>query len=360
MTRPSHGSRYLDWTKRRAPVRFNLARSGVPRLALDRLSPSLDYLLAVDSQDNGWPPLLDRLAARYRVTPAHVVTTHGCSMANHLAFAALLEPGDDAVVETPVYEPLVRLAEYRGARVIPVARREEDAWHMDPDAVRHAMTPRTRVVVVSNLHNPTGAFENNETLGKIAGVAAAAGACLLVDEVYLEFLHGADVTTAVHAAENIVTTRSVTKAFGLDTLRLGWILAEPARADRIRRLNDLFSPGTAHPSERLAALALDRADDILADMNALLNRNIALVDAFVGAHAELSWIRPTAGTVGFVRVEGTDTAALADHFYRTLGLAVVPGHFFGAPGYLRIGWSLDTDILSTALDAFERGLRTHR
>jgi len=359
VTRPFHESSYLPWARRRAPIRFNLARSGVPRLALDRLSPPLDYLLTTDTNDDGWPPLLERLAARYGVTRAHVVTTHGCSMANHLVFAALVDAGDDVLIETPGYEPLARLAGYRGARVVPLLRREEDAWRVDPDAVRRAMTPRTRLVVLSNLHNPTGARDDDATVAAIAECANRAGAHLLVDEVYLEFLYADGATTAARLADNVVTTRSVTKAFGLDTLRLGWVIAEPVLADRIRRLNDLFTPGTAHPSERLTALALDGAAEILSGTNALLARNIALVDAFVAAHPLLSWIRPPAGTVGFLRVEGIDTAALAEHLHRDHDVAVVPGHFFAAPGYLRIGWGLESDLLSDALDAFGRGLGTH-
>ncbi len=360
MSRDAHGSRYLTWTKQRRPVRYNLARSGVPRPSLDSLALTLDYITTVEPYDDGWSPYLERIARRYGVAPANVVTTLACSMANHLVFAAFLDAGDDVVVETPVYEPLVRLAEYRGARVVPLVRHEENGWRIDPDDARRAMTPRTRLIVLSNLNNPTGALDPDDTIARIAQDAAGHGATVLVDEVYLEFLYAPGTRTAMRLAENVVTTRSMTKAFGLDSLRSGWILAHPDTASRILRLNDLFSASSPQPGERIAARALEHVDAWLASTNAWLDANRARVDAFVRHHPRLSWKAPPAGTVGFVRLDGEDTALFADRLHRDHGVAIVPGHFFGAPGYFRIGWSLEPESLKTALEELGRGLRTHR
>ncbi len=360
---PSHtqrsGSDYLTWTKRRSPARFNLARSGAPRLPLERLGLSLGDLLDNQNAEDGWPPLMERIAARQGLSAAHVVTTHACSMANHLAFAATVEAGDDVVMETPVYEPLLRVAEYFRARVIPFSRHAENRWHVEPDDVARALTPKTKLVVLSNLHNPTGSFDDSTTLNDVLRAASQVGARVMVDEVYLEFLHARGVRSAACLSPNVLVTSSMTKAFGLDGLRLGWILAEPATAERIRRLNDLFSINTAHPSERIAARALAHADELLAESVALFARNIDLVDAFVRENDDLSWAKPRTGTVGFVQVARHDVDRLVDRLHAEFEVAVVPGRFFGAPEYFRISFSLETPLLREALGRIGEALRAH-
>jgi aspartate/methionine/tyrosine aminotransferase len=351
------GSDYLAWTKRRAPVRFNLARSGVPKLSFDRLGLSPADLLHNENAEDGWPPLMERIAARQGIDAACVVTTHACSMANHLAFAATLQPGDDVVMETPVYEPLVRMAEYAGARIVPLARHAENRWHVVPDDLKRAVTAKTKLIVLSNLHNPTGAFEEDGTLREVAGVAERMGAYVLVDEVYLDLVHSHGVRTAVRLSPRVLAANSMTKSFGLDGIRLGWVLAEPALAERVRRINDLFSINTAHPSERIAARALDHADALVAESNTLLLRNIDLVDAFVREHDDLSWAKPRAGTVGFVQVSGHDVDRLVDRLHAEYEVALVPGRFFDARDHFRISFTLDTTLTREALARIGESLR---
>jgi aspartate/methionine/tyrosine aminotransferase len=358
--RRAHRSEYLLWAKTRPPARYNLARSGVPRLAMEELGLSLADITTVDPYEDGWRPVMERIAARQGLAAENVITTHACSMANHLAFAAFVEAGDDVLLETPVYEPLVRLVEYFGARAVLLARREENAWHLDADDVRRTITRKTTLVVLSNLHNPTGAHEGDRVLAEVAAAAAEVGAHVLIDEVYLDFLYAEGVRSAVRIAPNVVTTGSMTKAFGLDALRFGWVLAEASVAERIRRLNDLFAANTAHPSARIAFHALAIADPLLHKSTTLLARNLARVDAFIQSEEALSWAKPAAGTVGFVRVSGHDPGELAEHLHREHSIATVPGHFFGAPAYIRLGWSLETESLDAALEEFRGCLRSHR
>jgi len=358
MSRAAHRrSDYLEWTKRRREsVRFSLARSGAPRLDLRELEPTLDFLLTNDVNEDGWPPLLDLIAARAGLTPAHAALANACTGANHLAFGLLLEPGDHVAMETPVYEPLVKLARYFGATVDFFERRESNGWRTDPDDVKRTLTKGARLVVLSNLHNPSGGFDDDETIRRIAADAQQLGAFVVVDEVYLEFLHADGVRTAARLAPNVLITNSMTKTFGLDLLRLGWVLAEPGLAERARRLNDLYSNNIAHPSERLAWLALARADGILSRVNAQLARHIAIVDDFVTSQPKLSWVRPRAGTCGMVRGEGIDVDELTDRLARDYATGIVPGRFFDAPGYFRLAWGVDTDTLRAGLERLSTAL----
>jgi len=343
-------SEYLEWTKRRRDaIRHSLVRSGAPRLDLRALEPALDFLLTIDDHENGWLPLTEVIAERAGISASHVALANACTGANHLAFALFLEPGDHVVMETPVYEPLVRVAGFLGATVDFFERHESNAWRIDPDEVKRKLSQRTRLVVMSNLHNPTGAYDEDETIRRIAADAEKHDAHVVIDEVYLEFLYSEGVRSAVRLAPNILTTNSMTKAFGLDSLRLGWVLAEPALAEKARGLNDLFSNNISHPSERLAWLALSRADEILARAREVLDLNIDTVDSFVRSQPALSWVRPRAGTCGLVRADGIDVDELTDRLQHEFATGIVPGRFFNAPGYFRVAWGVDADALAGGL-----------
>jgi aspartate/methionine/tyrosine aminotransferase len=344
-------SDYLEWTKqRRGNITFPLSKSSAPRLDVRSLGPTIDFLLSVEDNEDGWLPLTEVIAARAGLTPGHVALANACTGANHLAFGLVLEPGDHIAMEKPVYEPLVKLAKYFGAKVNFFERQEANGWRTDPDDVKRALTKSTRLIVLSNLHNPSGALDDDGTIRRIAADAQPLGAYVLVDEVYLEFLHAEDVRTAARLAPNIMISSSMTKTFGLDSLRLGWLLAEPGLAERARRLNDLYTNNLAHPSERLAWLALSRADEILANVNELLARNIAMVDEFVRAQPALSWVAPRAGTCGLVRLQGLDVDELTTRLERDHATGIVPGRFFDAPGYFRLAWGVDTGTLRAGLD----------
>jgi aspartate/methionine/tyrosine aminotransferase len=278
--------------------------------------------------------------------------TTGATLGNHVTMAALLAPGDEVLVEQPVYEPLALVPGHLQARVVALPRPAEAGWALSIDDVRARVSSRTRLVVLSNLHNPTGALLDDETLDALAALADAHGFHVLVDEVYLE-LDGPQ-RTAASRSPWFVTTRSLTKAFGLDALRVGWILAEPALATRIRRMHDLFASSVAHPSERLARLALERADDLLAPTLALLARNRARAGAFVAAQPRLSWTPPRAGTVGFVRLDGGPgegaVDALAARLEQEHGTAIAPGRFFGAGDHFRLGWGMPAESFEAGLE----------
>jgi aspartate/methionine/tyrosine aminotransferase len=362
-------SPYIAWIRSHAGVRYNLARSGMPPCRLDRLGATLDDLLVQDAHDHGWPRLVEAIAARYGVTPGHVVVTTGATLGNHVAMAALLAPGDEVLVEHPVYEPLALVPRHLQASVVPLPRRAEAGWALRIDDVRERISPRTRLVVLSNLHNPTGALIDDPTLDALASLADEHGFHVLVDEVYLELT--APQRTAASRSPWFLSTRSLTKAFGLDTLRVGWILAEPALAARVRCMHDLFASSVAHPSERLALLALGRAGDMLAPTLALLAHNRARAEAFVAAQPRLSWTPPRAGTVGFVRLDGGaggavavagagsvagSVDALAARLEQEHDTAIAPGRFFGAADHFRIGWSMPAEIFEAGLERLAAAL----
>jgi aspartate/methionine/tyrosine aminotransferase len=347
---PVRESAYLNWLKTVPAVTYDLAGSGVRACPVELLAPESEDWTLAGPNTFGWAPLLERIGARYGVAPEQVVPALATSGANHLVYAAVLEPGDHVLVEQPGYEPLVALGEYFGAVVGRFDRRPEDRYRLDPNAVRRALTPRTRLIVVTNLHNPTGALASAEDLAAVARIAEAQGATLLVDEVFREWVHDRGTPSAVGLSPAVVTTCSLTKAYGLDALRAGWIMADAAFAERLHRLIGLFHNHMPHLTERLAARALARATTIVDSMRPQADRNRAALGAWVEAHGDrVSWVTPPAGTVGFVRVKGTDVDALTDQLRLRQDTAVVPGRFFGDPMAMRIGLGGNCQMVTEGL-----------
>ncbi|HKV27424.1 MAG TPA: pyridoxal phosphate-dependent aminotransferase, partial [Candidatus Acidoferrales bacterium] len=159
MSAPRRESRsaYLEWAKLRSDAKFNLATSGIDGYPLSELPVKIEDLEISAAGSYGYPPLQERVAKKNGVAPACVVAANGTSMANHLAMAALLEPGDEVLIEQPTYEPLLTVAEYLGAKVHRFPRRFEDGFQIDPREIERHMTPHTRLIVITNLHNPSGA-----------------------------------------------------------------------------------------------------------------------------------------------------------------------------------------------------------
>ena len=220
----SKRSRYMEWAKTRSTARFNLATSGLTSVPMTEF-PLQVADLEVTGGGYGYPPLLERIARHTGAPVECIVTTEGTSMANHLALAALLEPGDEVVIEEPTYGLLLDVAHYLGAGVKRIARRFEINFDIPLPEIERAITPATRLVVLTNLQNPTGALLPLETLRAIGAMAERVGARVLVDEVYLEMLFDSAPPSAFSLGDTFVVTSSLTKAYGLSGLRCGWILA---------------------------------------------------------------------------------------------------------------------------------------
>jgi hypothetical protein len=301
-------SEYLEWARASGTIKYSLALSGVPPCDVSLLSPSVDDFTMVADNEYGWLPLLERIADRYGVKPENVVLAHGTSMANHLACAALVDPGDRVLIETPVYDPLVAVSRYLGCEVDFFDRSEGDAYALDIDRVERALTPRTRLVILSNLHNPSGALTERAELEELARLAESRGFHVLVDEVYLEWLYGtggaSEIKSAINISPRFVTTRSLTKVFGLAALRAGWILADAEMATRMRRLNGLFASSMSHPAERLAAHAFDHAAMLLRRQRARVDRNRSIATQFIESQPKLSWPGRAIAGEGFTRRAG--------------------------------------------------------
>jgi hypothetical protein len=354
----SKGSEYMEWAKTRSQARFNLASSGVAEMPMSELPIRLEDLELTGPSFYGYPPLQERLARKAGVAPECVVAATGASMANYLALAAFLDPGDHVLIEEPAYGPLVDAASSLGAEIRRFPRRAEDAFTVDPDRVQSALTPRTRLVVLSNLHNPSSALVDEATMRRVGEVAGRAGARVLVDEVYLDALFDCAPRSAFALdPERFVITSSLTKAYGLSGLRCGWILADPSSARRMWRLNDLFGVVPAHAAERLSIVALDHLPQVAARAKALLDGNRTTLQRFFDGHPELDVPRLQAGMIAFPRLRRGAVDALCAVLREKYDTTVVPGRFFGASDRFRVSYGCRPETLAGGLDALGAALK---
>jgi aspartate/methionine/tyrosine aminotransferase len=345
---PRYHAPYMEWAKTRAAVEFDLAGSNILACSLDDLPGARDAIDLSGANDDGYRPLVEAIAGRYGVDPGLVTTAGGAGGANFLVLAALLEPGDDVLVERPGYDPLLGAARLFGARTVRFERAFDSGFALDPDRVRHAITPRTKVIVITSPHNPTGVAADPAALDEIGRIAERAGAHVVVDEVYKD-LTGDRTPPAAARGEVFATTNSLTKSYGLSSLRAGWVVASPALSYRVRRARDVVDGTGSIVAERLATLAFQRLDALTVRAQDILARNKALVDAFLQDRRDLEWV-PSVGTIVFPRIRGlADAGPFVDRLMRERGTALGPGAFFDAPAHFRLGYGADTEKIRQGL-----------
>lgn len=348
-------SAYMNWAKTKSSAKFNLATSGMPNLSIRDLRVSLDDLEITDG-GYGYEPLISRIGKRYRVANESIVTAAGTTFANHLAMAALVKPGDEVLFESPAYEPMLAAVQYLGADVKRFTRRFEDGFQVLPEEVERQITRNTRLVVLTNLHNPSGALIDDATLKQIGEIARGVGARVLVDEVYIETLFEESPRTAFHLGNEFVITSSLTKAFGLSGLRCGWIFAEPELAHKMWLLNDLFAATPVHTGERLSVVALDQLSELAERAKTLLDHNRRLLNEFLDTREDLETIRPEFGTVMFPRIRNGNADELCRLLREKYETSVVPGSFFELPAHFRMGIAVSSDVLEEGLDRLATAL----
>ena len=341
-------SDYMHWAKTQGAAKYNLSSSQVPHFRLDRLPLEIADLDLDGASHPRYAPLRQAIAIRYGIPAEWVVTANGTSMANFLAMATLVAPGDEVIVEQPTYEPMLAAASFLGADIKRVRRLAGQGFRLDLDQLASIATDRTRLIVMANLHNPSGALTEEEDLRAIGAIAERCGAHVLIDEVYLDSASPPRPTAAL-LGPRFVVTNSLTKVYGLSGLRCGWILAEPELAERMWRLNDLFGVNNAHQAEMLSCFAFDHLDEIAAGNAERLASNRSLFNQFVAARDDLDCMPAEHGITAFPRWADDDTGRLEALLRSSYDTSIVPGHWFDMPDHFRVGLGGDTAMLESGL-----------
>lgn len=339
---------YMRWSKVHEPPRFDLAGSNLLAATLADLPEARDALRIAGLNPYGYPPLLEAIAERYGTTADHVAPASGAGGANFLALAALIGHGDEVLIERPAYDPLLGALRFLGARIRRWDRRFEDGWRADADAIREALTPATRLVVLTNPHNPTGVLDDEAALRAIGEEAAKVGARVLVDEAYLDV-----AVDSPHPAATLddvfVSTSSLTKSHGLSGIRAGWVLAAPELAERIRRVRDVMDGIGPISSDVIAEVAFRHIHRLEARAKRIVAGNRAILMDVLEARPEIEFV-PPAGTVVFPRLRGiADAGPFLDRLREEHGTQLGPGAFFETPAHFRIPFGGEPAVLRGGL-----------
>jgi aspartate/methionine/tyrosine aminotransferase len=350
-------SHYITWAKHHAAAKYNLANSGILGCGLTDLAITLQDVMLNGPNSEGFAPLKAAIARRYGVSDESVVLAQGTSMANFLAMATVLERGDEVLIEQPAYDPFLGAAAYLGADVKRFVRRFENSYQLDLDELKTLISARTKLIVLTNPHNPTGVTLNAETLTQVGDLAAAVGASVLVDEVYRDILFEDAEPVAVHLGDQFLTTSSLTKAYGLSGLRCGWILCEPQLAERMWQMNDLFGSYGSMPSESLALAAFRQLDQLLERTRAIIEPNQFLVRNFLAAHEDfLDCVVPKHSMIAFPRLKHFDDTQTLHDILRRSGTSIVPGKFFEDARHFRLGFAIDPADVEVGLGHLSQAL----
>jgi aspartate/methionine/tyrosine aminotransferase len=350
-------------------VDYDMSESGVRPLTMRELvemgfdldaflDEPLDY-----SQSNGTIALRERIAALYPGADVdQIEVTNGTSEANYLVALSQLRPGDDVAMELPNYMQMPGVARSLGARIRTFQLRQAADWEPDWDEFEPAVTPRTRLLYLSNPHNPTGSVLPDAAMRRIVDRCEKTGTWILADEVYL----GAEIdrqrtTSFWGMSDRVIVTSGLSKAYGIPGVRIGWIVGPRQLVAECWSQHDYLTIGPNKTSDRVARVAIEEAnrERCYARTGQILRHNLPIArDWVAGFGGRLTWREPQAGAIALVNY-GADVESLqiAERVRVNQSTLIVPGAHVGLEGYLRIWLGGREDFLREGLRRIGQELR---
>jgi aspartate/methionine/tyrosine aminotransferase len=325
-------------------------------------SPQLtSRYISVFSDGNRY--VVDAICARYGVKPECVVTSTGVTSALSMIVKAFVAPGDHVLVERPGFDLLSLTARDMGAHIDYVERPAPD-FRFDLSAIKSRLLPTTRLMMITNLNNPTGAHLGTEEIRLIAAELARVDALLVVDEVYSDFTRPYFVAPAATIAENVISTNSLTKVFGLHTLKCGWLISAPEIIGRLQNEMTEGDTGISKLSHAVAAHVLESPEAFDAHWKSILSASRPIMEHHAQNMIAAGLIEgsiPRFGCMYFPKILGVnDTIGLARKLWERYDILVAPGEYFGRTGYIRIGFGGTSPELDKGLLRLHDALRELR
>jgi aspartate/methionine/tyrosine aminotransferase len=340
-------------------VDYNLSESGVHPLTVGELlslsnEADIDRVLLGYGQSNGSDELRARIAQLVPGASAdNVMVTNGSAEANFVAIWELAGAGDEVAILTPTYMQTHGLAETLGATIREIPLREAAGWQPDPDEILNAVNDRTRVIVVTNPNNPTGAILDAAARHAVLRASERSGAWILADEVYTGAeLDGHETPSFFGNAERVITTGSLSKAYGLPGLRIGWCISDAETAERLWARTDYttISPGDLTDALACTALRPEVRARLLERTRGILHRGLAQLETWMNELGIFQWRPPDAGAICFARYDlPIESGELAERLRVEQSVLIVPGMHFGMEHFIRFGYGIEEDALHEAL-----------
>ncbi len=344
-------------------VKYNLSESGVHPMTITDLSEGnnefVEQILTSElnyAQANGIPELRDNIAALYPgASRDNVIVTTGAAQANFTSILTALDPGDEIVVMLPNYMQIYGIGINYGLHVKTFSLKEEFGWSVDIDEVGDVVSDKTKLIAVCNPNNPTGHIMTDDEMNAVIAAAERTGAWLLSDEVYAGAEHHQEEVTPSFWGryDRVLAVGSMSKAYGLPGLRIGWVVAPADMVDEIWARQDYVTISASMLGNKLAAYALspEVLPRIIARTRQYVRSGYKNLDNWVQEHSDLlSVIPPQAAAIAFVRYhKEVNSSELVQRLIKEHDTYIVPGDLFGLDHHLRISYGMSADYVNEGL-----------
>ena len=349
-------------------ARYNIAETCVDSISVDELfeligggkEAFLEKFCArrlVYGDILGAPAFKRGVCSLYKtISEDEVITTHGAAGASHHVFFSLVEPGDRGISIIPTYQQLYSIPESYGADLHLLHLKQENDYLPDLDELRALVTPDTKLICINNPNNPTGALMSGELLRQIVEIARSVDAYVLCDEVYRHLTQDdAWSESIVDIYEKGISLGSMSKAFSLAGLRLGWVAPhDKAALAAMISHRDYNHISCGLFDEALATVALEHKDVLLQRNRTIVRENLAILDAWVASQPHVRYTKPQAGSTALVYYDyDIPSRQLCHDMWHATGAFVVPGDCFEQPCSMRIGYACDQQVLRDGLKAID-------
>jgi aspartate/methionine/tyrosine aminotransferase len=349
-------------------VEYNLSESGVhPILLRELIDDSPDYLDTLLSTEidyahaNGNPELRENIAALYSgCTPSNVLVTVGAIEANYNSLHTLLQPGDEIAIMLPNYMQIWGIAKNLGLTINAFHLSEDNGWKVNLDELKQAVTPKTKLVAVCNPNNPTGYILTHEEMMAIINAAEGVGAWILADEVYsgAERLYDAETPSFFGLYDKVMAVGSMSKAYGLPGLRVGWAVGPTDTIENIWRRHEYTTLSTSIFSNKLAALALSARvrPGIIQRTRNYIRKGFPLLQQWIDHQKDIfRMVPPQAAAIAFLHYQlDINSTELANKLIQEKSVLIVPGDHFGMDKFIRISYGLPQDYLIEGLKRIQQ------
>lgn len=329
-----------------ARAQYDLSSSDMHGERLSYFGGLEDCDLSV-SHVGGGEELRSELARAYGGRADDYIVTAGASEANFAVCAALLEAGDRVLVERPTYQPLEAIPRGLGAAVTRLERPEADHYRLTADGIRTALPHDLRLLVLTNLNNPTGASLDPDLVHALADLAQERGFYVFIDETFRELAFDRPLPTIAGLNERTIVTSTLSKFYGAGGLRIGWVRAVAAVRERLQSVLDYLSATPAGPSEMVAASVLRSREKIASRNRRLIEEGRKVAREWAASEPGLVWHEPV-GHLTFPGVGG-DTLELADLLIREFSTFIAPAESFGLTGHFRLNIGIGAEKLEEGL-----------
>lgn len=356
-----------DWLADYQFAKYNLAESGFIDFSLGELLAlcqediaNLAGINLANPDTHGSLGLRREIVKCYQsVGIENVLVTVGVTEALFTFFNTILEPGDEVIVEFPEFQTLYELPAALGCDIKFLTLARENGYLPDPGRISELITARTRLIIINNPHNPFGSLLEPAKIREIGQIARENDCYLLFDEHYKflpltpgteQLISGFDICRGVH--NKIAAVGSITKCFGLNGLRVGWLVTEPETIEACREFKHYLTHVTPPICDYLAEIALKNKEKVILYAKSHILKNVDLLNRFMKKHEQrFEYTEPKGGLVCFPKLRDRgDASTFCRELLKKHGISLLPGEAFGMNAHFRLNFGVKSDTFAEALD----------